>query len=187
MEIIGSRVILRDDQRYTDNEDFFRWRNLEEWQHFDEPDSPFEPISKEQYEGKQGKRRGNPEGNHTWQVDTIDGKHIGWVNYYNLDKKQGCAYVGICLPEEDTWRKGYGPEAISLLIEHMFEDMKLEEIKTATWTGNTRMMRCATKCGFIESFRGLHRAKISIRGDPLERVEFSIRFEDLKQTRKTGV
>jgi RimJ/RimL family protein N-acetyltransferase len=178
MEIIGSLVILRDNRRDTYNEDFFRWRNLEEWQYYDEPDSPFEHISKKQYEAKHGKSRGNPEGSHTWQVDSVDGKHIGWVNYYNLDKKKGVTYIGICLPEEDAWGKGYGTEALTLLIGHMFKRKKVSEVRTATWTGNKRMMRCATKCGFIEAFRGAHRAEFSIRGEPLERVEFSIRFED---------
>ena len=71
--------------------------------------------------------------------------------------------------------KGYGTEAVSLLVDYLFREMGLEEVKTATWTGNKRMVRCAKKCGFKEVSRGPHRAKFSVRGEPLERVEFDIR------------
>ncbi len=53
--------------------------------------------------------------------------------------------MGICLPEEETWGKGYGTEAVCLLVDHLFDELELQEIRTATWTGNKRMMRCAEK------------------------------------------
>jgi RimJ/RimL family protein N-acetyltransferase len=86
--------------------------------------------------------------------------------------------VGICLPEEETWGKGYGTEAVRLLVNHLFDEMKLQEIRTATWTGNKRMVRCAEKSGFAEAARMSHRAEFSVRGEPLERIELSISRED---------
>ncbi len=81
--------------------------------------------------------------------------------------------MGICLPEEDTWSRGYGTEALSLWVDHLFRELGLAEIWTATWSGNRRMMRCATKCGLTERARLPHRQPYSIRGELLERVEFS--------------
>jgi RimJ/RimL family protein N-acetyltransferase len=52
--------------------------------------------------------------------------------------------------------------------------MELEEVRTATWTGSKRMIRCAEKSGFKEIERMPHRAEYSVRGEPLERIEFSI-------------
>ena len=51
MRIIGERIVLRDEPQETDNRDFFRWRNLEEWEYYDEPwTPPRDPISWEEWE-----------------------------------------------------------------------------------------------------------------------------------------
>lgn len=132
-------------------------------------------ISREEFEKRLEKRRRKPSTtSHRWEINTTEGRHIGWVDYYRLDVQAGHAYIGICLPEKDTWGKGYGTEALSLLINYLLREMGLKEVKTATWTGNKRMVRCARKCGFKEITRRPHRAKFSIRGEPLERIEFSI-------------
>lgn len=178
MRISGKRIVLRDERGESDAEDFFRWLNMEEWKYYDEPDKPFEGISREAFETRQQERRersGNPSPDtYGWHVDTVHGRHIGWVNYYHLDKQAKRAYVGICLPEEETWGRGYGTEALSLLIDYLFKEMGLEEVRAATWSGNRRMMRCAVKSGLKEVARTAHRAEYSVRGEPLERVEFAI-------------
>jgi len=176
MRIPGADIVLRDESCSTDDEDFLRWLNLEDWNYYDEPDKPFEVTTREQYNKRLEERRhGAPSTtSHTWQVDTAAGRHIGWVNYYHLDSQAKRAYVGICLPEQDTWSQGYGTEALRLLVEHLFTSMHLEEVRTATWSGNKRMMRCAEKSGFAEAARMPHRADQSVRGEPLERVEFSV-------------
>lgn len=182
MEIKGTRLLLRDSKRASDKEDFFRWRNLEEWQYYDGPDVPFQSISREEYEKQLEKKSfqskpATSTSNH-WQIDTLEGRHIGWVNYYQLDSKAKRVYIGICLPEEDVWTRGYGTEAVRLLVKHLFEEMDLKEIRTATWTGNKRMIRCAEKCAFNESGLMPHRAPHSVRGEPLERIEFTLTREE---------
>ena len=57
-------------------------------------------------------------------------------------------------------------------------ELKLQEVRTATWTGNKRMVRCAEKSGFAVAKRMPHQAEVSVRGEPLERIEFSISQED---------
>jgi len=176
VRIHKTRVVLRDEKRSGDAHDLFRWLNLEEWQYYDEPDKPFQGVTPEAFDRRKEERRRRqpPSNSHTWQVNTAEGRHIGWVNYYHLDERLGRAYVGICLPEEETWGKGYGTEALTLLMDHLLRQMALQEVRAATWTGNSRMMRCAEKCGFKESGRMAHRAEHSVRGEPLERVEFAI-------------
>ena len=178
MRLPGTRVVLRDERRDADDEDRFRWLNLEEWDYYDEPDKPFAGISRGEFEQRLKERRSRPTepspSSRRWQIDTAEGQHIGWVNYYHLDEQAKRAYVGICLPEEDVWGKGYGTEAVRLLVDHLFHEMELEEVRTATWTGNKRMMRCAEKSGFRVMAHMLHRAEYSVRGEPLERIELSI-------------
>jgi RimJ/RimL family protein N-acetyltransferase len=178
MKISGLRVILRDEPRTGDDGDFFRWMNMAEWNYYDEPDKPFKPISRAAFAKllAERRRRAKTSGpdSHTWQINTVAGRHIGWVNYYQLDEQAGRAYVGLDLPEEETWNQGYGTEALSLLIDYLFGEMGLQEVRAATWTGHKRMRRCAEKCGFQEIARRPHRAQFSVRGEPLERMEFAI-------------
>jgi RimJ/RimL family protein N-acetyltransferase len=64
--------------------------------------------------------------------------------------------------------------------------MGLEEVRAATWTGNKRMMRCAEKCGFKEVARAPYDTEHSVRGEPLERIEFSISREEWLVLRDSG-
>jgi RimJ/RimL family protein N-acetyltransferase len=179
VRLAETRVVHRDKRRDSDHEDLFHWLNLEEWKYYDQPDKPFTGISREEFNKQREEQRRRPSSNsHGWHVDTAEGQHIGWVTYYHLDEQAKRAYVGIFLPEEETWGKGYGTEALRLLVDHLFDEMKLQEIRTATWTGNKRMIRCAEKSGFAVAARMPHRAEFSVRGEPLERIEFSISRED---------
>jgi RimJ/RimL family protein N-acetyltransferase len=178
VKISGTRITLRDETRDSDDDDLFRWLNLEEWSYYDEPDAPFKSTSREEFERLRGERRRRdrktPPGSHQWQIDTVEDRHIGWVSYYQLNEQAKLAYVGVCLPEEGWWGKGYGTESLRLLIDHLFGEMGLREVRAATWTGNQRMVRCAEKCGFREFRRTNYDVEHSVRGEPLERIEFTI-------------
>lgn len=178
MLIAGKRVVLRDERREGDDEDLFRWLNLEEWNYYDEPDAAFRPISREEFERRVAERRRSPRPvvttRHTWQIDTADGRHLGWVSYYGLDEPAGRALVGIDLPDPESWGHGYGAEALTLLIDYLFREKRLREVRTETWSGNRRMMRLAEKCGFRETGRSPHRTPLSVRGEALELVHFAV-------------
>ena len=179
MRIIGERIVLRDGPKEIDNRDHFRWRNLEEWDYYDEPWTPPRgKVSWEEWERQRLEREKTPRAesttSHVWQIDTVEGKHVGWILYYDLDTHAERATVVICLPEEDTWGQGYGTEAMRLLLGFLFHDMGLAEVRTGTWTGNVRMMRVAAKCGFVEIDRHPHQARITVRGEPLVMVRFAL-------------
>lgn len=174
MQIIGKRVVLRDETRETDADDLFRWLNLEEWNYYDEPDAPFKPPSRDEFMLKQNQPKKVTTTSHRWQIDSVEGKHIGWVNYYHLDEQAGYAYVGIDLPEPETWGKGFGTEVMSLVVDYLLRVLGLESVRTKTWTGNQRMRRVAEKVGFKEIARSPHRAAFSVRGESLEFVEYAI-------------
>jgi RimJ/RimL family protein N-acetyltransferase len=182
MKIKGQQVILHNDPLDSDSDDFFRWFNLEEWQYYDQPDQPFQPVSREEFDKrakknqeefeKRVKEKSKP--NPGYHIDTVDGQHIGWVTCYNWDQEDKSAFIGINIPEEENWGKGYGTEAVSLFLSFLFDSFDLNTIRTATWTGNKRMVRCAQKAGFTNSKIIPHRSSISVRGEPLARIEFSL-------------
>lgn len=179
MRIIRGRIVLRDEPRESDNEDHFRWYNLQEWDYYDEPwTPPREPISWEEWEQRQREREetlyASPERGSSWQIDTAEGRHIGSISCYHVDKDAGVPMIGIGLPEEDTWGRGYGTEAVRLLLDYLFREVGLDEVRTGTWTGNARMVRVAQKCGFVEIDRHTHEACVTVRGEPLVMVEYAL-------------
>ena len=200
MKIKGQLVILRDDPRDTDSDEFFRWLNMEEWKYYDQPDQPFQPISREEFDERANKTREEYDKRNKekskgssssrpspgWHIDTVDGQHIGWVNYYNWDQEGKSAFIGICIPEEENWGRGYGTEAVSLFLNFLFDSSGLKTIRTATWTGNIRMVRCAQKAGFTNQKIMPHRSSVSIRGEPLERIELSLSSAEWFKSNRDG-
>ncbi|MGD9140976.1 MAG: GNAT family N-acetyltransferase [bacterium] len=184
MFVKGRQIVLRDEPRGGDDEDMFRWFNMEEWAYYDHPDRPFEPVTREAFEDRL-KARGADKTGGLWQrfqIDTLSGKHIGWINCYEYDAAVCSVRVGICVAEPADRGKGYGTEALRLIVDHLFVDKGLHEIRMNTWTGNKRMIRCAVSAGFEEVSRSPHRASLSVRGEALERIDFAIargRWESL--------
>ena len=73
MIIRGKQIILRDKMYDSDFEDYLRWWNLEEWQYFDAPDEPFQPITREDFQKKWDFFRNRPPSKKSkqWQVEDL--------------------------------------------------------------------------------------------------------------------
>ncbi|MFC1949809.1 GNAT family N-acetyltransferase [Chloroflexota bacterium] len=97
----------------------------------------------------------SPKTSRRFAVDTLDGKHIGNCSYYNLDKPRGEVEVGIMIGNQDYWSQGYGTDAITTLINHIFEETQVNRVRLKTLLSNIRAQKCFQKCGFIE-YKQLH-------------------------------
>jgi [ribosomal protein S5]-alanine N-acetyltransferase len=85
---------------------------------------------------------------HEFAIDTLEGEHIGNCVYYNVNQAEGKTEVGIMIGNRKFWNKGYGVEAISLLLDLVFEKTRLERVYLTTLDWNKRAQKCFTKCGF---------------------------------------
>jgi len=81
-------------------------------------------------------------------IETPDGEHIGNCTYYAIDKARGEAELGIMIGNRNYWDKGYGVDAVTNLVNHIFQRTKLNRIYLKTLVSNTRAQKCFTKCGF---------------------------------------
>lgn len=81
-------------------------------------------------------------------VDTLDGQHIGNCSYYNLNRTKRETELGIMIGNRDYWNKGYGADAVTALVNHIFHQMNLNRIYLKTLESNTRAQKCFQKCGF---------------------------------------
>jgi RimJ/RimL family protein N-acetyltransferase len=85
---------------------------------------------------------------HQFAIETKEGKHIGNCTYYGIDSDKGEAELGIMIGDRDYWDKGYGADAVSALLEYVFEKTKLNRLYLKTLVNNKRAQNCFAKCGF---------------------------------------
>jgi RimJ/RimL family protein N-acetyltransferase len=75
-------------------------------------------------------------------------KHIGNISLDGIDWKERQAELGIIIGEKDEWDKGYGSEAISLMLGYGFDRLGLHRIYLRVYENNPRAIRCYEKAGF---------------------------------------
>jgi RimJ/RimL family protein N-acetyltransferase len=75
-------------------------------------------------------------------------RHIGNVGLHRIDWKNREGELGIMIGEKDEWDKGYGSEAISLVLGYGFDRLNLHRICLRVYENNPRAQRCYEKAGF---------------------------------------
>ncbi len=77
-----------------------------------------------------------------------NGEIIGRVGVFAIDTQKREGELGIAIGEPMQWGKGYGREAIRLMLEKLFQTTSLERIYLYTFPDNVRAQRCFAACGF---------------------------------------
>lgn len=80
---------------------------------------------------------------------------IGELALIDIDSVNRNAHLRIALFYEEDCNKGYGSEAIKLLLEHGFGVMNLHRIELSVFSYNARAIKAYEKLGFVEE--GRHR------------------------------
>lgn len=75
---------------------------------------------------------------------------IGICSFHDIDKIYGTATVGIFIGEEENRNKGYGREALNLLISYGFDYLNLYNIMLNVYSFNKNAINCYKKVGFKE-------------------------------------
>ncbi|MCX5643228.1 MAG: GNAT family protein [Phycisphaerae bacterium] len=77
-----------------------------------------------------------------------DDQHIGNIHLRSIDWVSRHAEVGVFIGEARHWSKGYGQEAMRLLLRHAFYDLGLRRAYLTVLDDNHRAIRAYAKCGF---------------------------------------
>jgi RimJ/RimL family protein N-acetyltransferase len=80
-------------------------------------------------------------------------KHIGNCGLHDIDWKNRTTEVGIMIGEKEYQGKGYGTEAMELLVKYGFEEVNLNRIYLRVHDFNIRAFKSYIKIGFIEEGR----------------------------------
>ncbi len=83
-------------------------------------------------------------------VDRETDEPIGSCGLKNLDFINRTCEVGIFIGEKDYWGRGYGTEAMRLLLDFAFGILGLENVMLEVYEYNRRAISSYKKCGFKE-------------------------------------
>jgi RimJ/RimL family protein N-acetyltransferase len=77
-----------------------------------------------------------------------DERVIGLIGLFANFQSHHEASMGIQIGERDYWGKGYGTDALRVLLRYAFAELNLYRISLSVLEGNERAMRSYEKCGF---------------------------------------
>ena len=147
VELRGARIILRD-KRIEDSEQDYIWRSDQELASLDAA-FPLTMSYDRFLKLAQDQMRYPTPGSHHFATETLDGKFIGNCMYYDLDSVKMQAELGIVIGDRDYWSNSYGYDAVTTLLDHCFNEKKMERVYLHTLEWNKRAQRCFEKCGFV--------------------------------------
>ncbi|MBE0700008.1 MAG: GNAT family N-acetyltransferase, partial [Anaerolineaceae bacterium] len=78
---------------------------------------------------------------------------IGSIDLSGIDWVTGNAWVGIGIGEREYWGKGYGADAMNVLLNFAFGSLNLKRISLTVFEYNERALNCYLKVGFKEEGR----------------------------------
>ena len=81
-------------------------------------------------------------------IDTAKDELIGNCGFLDIDHLNQAAEAGIFIGNKNYWNKGYGTEALSLLIDYGFKALNLHNIMLRVYEFNEKAIRCYQKVGF---------------------------------------
>ncbi|WP_263706472.1 GNAT family N-acetyltransferase [Shouchella tritolerans] len=81
-------------------------------------------------------------------IEKENEKPIGITTLINIDDKNRNAECIIDIGEKDFWGKGYGREALTLLLNYSFLEMNLHRVYLRVFSFNKKAIRLYEKLGF---------------------------------------
>lgn len=83
-------------------------------------------------------------------IETKDGVYLGGIGLHRIDFASGTAEAGIVIGRKDYWGKGYGTDAMKVLLKHAFENLRLRKVYLSVFGSNVRAQKSYAKLGFRE-------------------------------------
>lgn len=95
-------------------------------------------------------------------ICTENGKHIGEIALRGLDSPDNHGNLGIVIGEKDYQNKGYGTEAMKMMLDYGFDELGLHRIELIVHDDNPRAKKVYEKLGF--KIEGIKRENIFRNG-----------------------
>lgn len=74
---------------------------------------------------------------------------IGDILLMGVNHTHGDCFVGIGIGDRAYWGKGYGTDAMNVILRFAFHELNLRRVTLYALAGNVRAVRSYEKCGFV--------------------------------------
>ena len=112
-----------------------------------------------------------------------DDKLIGNIGMHRISIPNRHAVLGIFIGDKTCWSKGYGTEALNLMLRYGFDQLNLHRVYLTVISFNPRAIRAYEKAGFVRE--GVYREHIYRNGKYHDLYVMSILENEWRQ--KNGV
>jgi len=137
------------------NDNYYRWMNDPEITQYLE--SRFYPNSMESLQKYVKRKLGNPDEIFLAIINKERDFHIGNIKIGPINWIHRVAEVGILIGDKTSWGKGYGTEAIGLVVKYAFNILNLHKLTAGCYNSNQGSLKAFQKNGFeIEGIRKKH-------------------------------
>ena len=147
------------------------------------PQVPFPITIEEEKEWYENQRK--DDNCYNFAIITLDDeKYIGGCGINDFDWKNSVVTVGIFIGDEDYREKSYGTEAMSLLLNFIFNQININKVMLEVFSFNERAIKSYKKNGFVEE--GRLRQNVFRNGEYHDEVIMGLlrdEYYELKQTK----
>jgi RimJ/RimL family protein N-acetyltransferase len=152
--LVGEKVLLRQ-KVLSDVEDDYLWRSDPELAELDSA-KPLDMKLSDYVRFFEDELRFENPWSIRFAIDSVQGLHIGNCMFYDINYISGKTELGILIGDRNYWSKGYGTEAVGLLLKYIFSFTPLNDVYLHTLDWNLRAQRSFKKCGFAPK-KNVHR------------------------------
>lgn len=170
----GEKVTLRSVER-EDLERLWRFCNDLEVELAGGGDPP-QPTSLERVRARFDREAGEGSRDKTDFVIEADGECIGHCGLFHIDVAARHCELGITIGDKEYWGRGYGREAVRLLLDYAFRVRNLRRVWLEVHAANERAIRAYRACGFVEE--GRMRGHVWLAGRYVDNVIMGVLREE---------
>jgi RimJ/RimL family protein N-acetyltransferase len=105
-----------------------------------------------------------------------DGKLVGTCGVWRFNTHSQTCYFGISIGDHEYWGRGFGRDAIALLLDYAFRLRNFRKVCLDTSSNNERAIRCYRACGFVEE--GRLRQQLWVGGQYVDEVHMGLLREE---------
>jgi len=106
---------------------------------------------------------------------------IGWVQLDGVSWTHRTSYIGIGIGNRDFWGRGYGSEAMTLMLQFAFDEINLHRVFLSVFSYNERAIHVYQKLGF--QHEGSYREHIERDGQRFDMLFYGLLAHEWRQRR----
>ena len=111
-----------------------------------------------------------------------DGTAIGDIALQDIDRINRSCTLGIGIAKISNHSKGYGSQALKLILEYGFNNQGFERMAATTLEINIPAQKILEKLGFVPE--GKERKAVYFKGEKFDRLNYSLLINEYKQQAK---